>query len=550
MANAGTAPGTRSPLKLAYEIFFCAFSLVNVLLVLFDFTYLTGVPYTHITFRDVYLQQLPPLLEKVGVPADRSTFVTDTYDPVKDIVPHRGTDRYVQVVEFLRIYKSGDVARLTAFLKGLDNDPALTDDINDLRNDRRKTIAKLLGPAAGGELPGFPDDGAINRRIQEDPAAVAAELAALPERVEAKVLADLRQRSVEMINESPFTIARKHGTLELIKKRIRERVKASTGPEEQARIGGSAKKSFDYFWRRDRRGGLLTDENFAPELEWFSAEIRPLMQQNYFRHLGDDGELIDDFYIIDLYFVAIFALDFLVRWILALYYRRYRKWYLFPVTRAYEIFNLLLPHHSAWLRLGRVIPLFVRLRENGFIPGEGIMPSLVQDNAVIIAEEISGLVLVRILAQLQALLRAADLATISQKGDAALAEVQALLDSQTEVLAHGMVPVIQPQIADLVQHSIDKALEPWLLSPIGGILRVFMIQVHKSVRDGLEAGLASDEARQQMTAIMQRSTDAIIGEMTEPKNLQALQKNLDRVLGSIIEDLQDSLKKQEERENG
>ena len=554
MANAASANKPRSPLKLAYEIFFCAFSLVNVVLVLFDFTYLMGVPYTNVTFRDIYLQKLPPVLDSIGVRPEYRTIVTDTYDPVKDILPHRGTDRYLTAVEFLKTVKQADEQVMSAFLTDLQNDPELSDDENDVRKDRRKTVARLLS-AAGIDLPGFEDEDEIRADIQAEPAAVAADIVAIAAAVERKTLADLRERSVDMIDDSPFKIAGKQGTLELIKERIRDRIKQhlADDPDARAQVGGSAKDSFRYFWRSVEEGGdraLLTDENFAAEMEWFAERIAPLMQRNFYRHIGHDGNLVNEFYLIDRYFVLVFWLDFLVRWGIALWTRRYRKWYLFPVTHGFEVFNLLLPHHAAWLRLGRVLPLYMRLRENGFIPGEGILPGLVRDNATIIAEEISGLVLVRILAQVQVLMRNADLAAISQKGDAALIEVQSLLDAQSEVLVHGMMPVIQPRIADLVQHSIDKALEPWLLSPIGGVVRVAMIQVHKSVRDGLEAGLSSDEARDQIATIMKRSTDAIIGEMTEPDNLRELQQKLDKVMQSVIEDLEASLKKQEARENG
>ncbi len=344
-----------------------------------------------------------------------------------------------------------------------------------------------------------------------------------------------------MIDVSPFQIARKDGTLEIIKDRVRDYVKRKDlDAATRARIGDSSKRSFEYFWS----AGNLTSATRAGELDWFKRKVRPLFEQNYFRHIGHDGELIDRFYLLDLAFVAFFALDFFARWVLAISARRYRAWYLFPVVRWFEAFNLLFPHHMAWLRLGRVVPFFVRMRENGFIPGEGILPGLVHDNAALIAEEISGLVLIRILAQVQAILRDADLTQAAPVGAGALAEVQALLDTQTEVLARGMVPAIQPQIADLVRFSIDKALEPWLLSPIGGVMRLALISVHKTVRDGLAAGLAADEGRDRLAGILRTSTRTIIDEISAPDNLRAMQGDVDRLLGSVIVELENSLKNQ------
>ena len=551
-------PG-RGKIRLIYEIFFCAFSLVNVLFVLFDFTYLMGVPYTNITFRDIYLQKLPPLLDRVGVRTEYRTFITDAYDPVKDIIPHRTTDRYLNMVALLEHVGARDASRVEAFLKELRNDlSSEQDDLqNDLRNDRRKTIAKLLAGDDGipGALPDLGDDyKEVMTLIQENPGAVALAITDDAAEVEDRILADLRRRSVALIDESPFEIARKNGTLEVLKREIRGHVKERLAGDqaELARIGGSAKKSFDYFWSRDvgARGGNLTAENFAAELAWFQTTIRPLMEQNYFRHIGDDGELQNEFYRLDLFFVAVFAIDFLARWIMAIYNRRYRKWYLFPVTRWFEVFNLLLPHHWAWLRLGRIIPLVVRLRENGFIPGEGILPGLVRDNATIIAEEISGLVLLQILKQARTVLHTTDIAELLEKSDKdeqAIAEIQKIVDTQTQAIAHGMVPAIFPGVADLVRHSIDKSLEPWLLSPVGGPLRLIMISIHKSVRDGLAASMVSDEGRDQMAAIMKRSTQAIFEEMTSPKNVSELQKNLDHSLGNLIDEIEIYLKEQNKK---
>ena len=111
-------------------------------------------------------------------------------------------------------------------------------------------------------------------------------------------LEELRELSVDMINQNPFAVANKSSSLEKIKNRIRDRI---PNPED------SAKESFKTFWNQE----YLTKNQLTDELEWFETEIQPLMAKNYYRGIGESGGLTDYFARIDVPFIIIFSLEFL-----------------------------------------------------------------------------------------------------------------------------------------------------------------------------------------------------------------------------------------------
>ena len=153
--------------------------------------------------------------------------------------------------------------------------------------------------------------------------------------------------------------------------------------------------------------------------------------------------------------------------------------------------------------------------------------------------------MLNIIEQVQDILRNKDLRKMSLDMDKAITDIDDLLDSQMEIVAQRVMPELQGEIADLAQHSINKALEPWLLSPIGLIVRIALITVHKGVREGIEAALAGEEGRNQLTALLKKSTTVILEEIAEPENLSDLQMRIVEVLESTKSLIAEAIKTQE-----
>lgn len=74
-----------------------------------------------------------------------------------------------------------------------------------------------------------------------------------------------------------------------------------------------------------------------------------------------------NFIWIDLSFVAFFALEFLLRWILAIYRKEYEKWFFFPFARWYDLLGLIPIGSLRFLRVLRVVSILFRLQNMGVI---------------------------------------------------------------------------------------------------------------------------------------------------------------------------------------
>ncbi|MFN3604692.1 MAG: hypothetical protein ACK4UJ_08290 [Leptonema sp. (in: bacteria)] len=324
-----------------------------------------------------------------------------------------------------------------------------------------------------------------------------------------KKLIDL---SIDMIDkksvESYFFLANKNGVLEKIKNKIKKHL-----PNE----ANSAKESFRQFFSKEN----LNPDRREAELLFFDTEIMPLLRENYFRWIDENGELKDYFYKIDRWFVLFFIFDFFLRWFLNR--KKYKKWYQFPIHHFYEIFNLYPPHYSALWRLLRVIPFYIRLKENHFIPDEGIFPEVIHNNAKLIADEISGLVLINIIEQTIQQLKEEGRLELEPK---TFDSLEVLLNKQMEIFSNQIMPEIEPLITEMVQYSINRAAEPFLLSPIGPIVRILLYNIHATVRDGLEAAFSGPEGLERLRNILQKSTKEMLKHLSNPEVQDLTKKDL------------------------
>ncbi|HEY9702517.1 MAG TPA: hypothetical protein V6C58_08730, partial [Allocoleopsis sp.] len=119
-----------------------------------------------------------------------------------------------------------------------------------------------------------------------------------------QILIDLGDSSKDMIEKNPFQVANKTGTLETIKRRIRQQIKKRTGKNVD-----SSRASFQIFWSES----YLSQYGWTEEIKFFNQKIKPLIETNYFRHYAENGEFIDKFWLIDLPFMLFFALEFMAR---------------------------------------------------------------------------------------------------------------------------------------------------------------------------------------------------------------------------------------------
>lgn len=74
-----------------------------------------------------------------------------------------------------------------------------------------------------------------------------------------------------------------------------------------------------------------------------------------------------NFITIDLYFVAVFAVDVLLGWSIAIRRRRFYRWFYYPFVHWYDVLGCIPLAGFRWLRVLRLIALALRLQRLGVI---------------------------------------------------------------------------------------------------------------------------------------------------------------------------------------
>ncbi|MGB3651061.1 MAG: hypothetical protein WBA41_07600 [Rivularia sp. (in: cyanobacteria)] len=272
----------------------------------------------------------------------------------------------------------------------------------------------------------------------------------------ANKIEELRSLSLETIENNPFAAVSKSGTLEKIKNRMRDRLS-----------NDSSKRAFSTFWSTD----YLLKQGVDKELNFFDKQIKPLIATNYYRQIGENGEFIDNFWIIDLPFVILFTVELLAR----SYYIKRRhlgfSWLNAILWRWYDIF-LILPFWR-WLR---IIPVLFRLEKSELLNLQSIRYQAQQGIVANFAEEITQIVVVRVINQTQSSIKQGNLTRWLQQSQTLrpyidinnVNEIEALAGIFVQTVIYQVLPKIQPEIIALLQHNIDSAFNQ---SPIYRNLR-------------------------------------------------------------------------------
>ncbi|MBD2388474.1 hypothetical protein [Cylindrospermum sp. FACHB-282] len=347
---------TQKRRNLWFERLMAITATVNLGLVLFDLSY--------IPWHDFYLRRFPQ--------------VTQIYDSIKGIQPHRETNQYLQAVAAL---------------------------------EKQVSQTGLKSPQAKAQL------------------------------------AQLSNLSAEMINSNPFAGVGKSGTLEKIKNRMRER----TGKE-------SAKRAFETFWSQE----YLVKHGWNQEINFFNLKIRPGIASNYYRKIGENGDFLDNFWIIDLPFVVLFGIELLGR---TFYIRRQHPHLNLleaVLWRWYDLF-LLLPFWR-WLR---IITVLVRLDQARLLDFHLVQRQLNQGIVANFAEDITEIVVVRVINQIQGSIGRGELTRwLSQPENLRpyidinnINEVEAIAGLLVQTVVYQVLPKIQPEIIAILRHNIETVFQ-------------------------------------------------------------------------------------------
>jgi hypothetical protein len=260
----------------------------------------------------------------------------------------------------------------------------------------------------------------------------------------AVILKELVDQSVQTIETNPFQGAGKSGALEKIKNRLRDH----TGKE-------SSKEAFRLFWSEAN----FTGAKKVSEMAFFDRQIRPLFDINYFREIGEDGEPINHFWLIDLGFGAVFLLDLLLR------LRRMRQrnprlsWRSAVLDRWYDLL-LILP----LVRLLRIVPLAIRWHQARLINLSEMQRQMSARFVNEFADELTQVVISQVLNQAQGAIKSGNatklvttklLRPYVDLND--VNEVEAIAQIILEIAIYRVLPKIQPDLEEIVATLVQKA---------------------------------------------------------------------------------------------
>ncbi|MGL5834868.1 MAG: hypothetical protein ACRC1Z_16780, partial [Waterburya sp.] len=305
------------------------------------------------------------------------------------------------------------------------------------------------------------------------------------------LMGDLRRRSIEIIQTNAFSEANKTGNLERIKNRMRSHI---PNPDNSAKI------AFWRFWTPAYFEGKVDEE-----LKFFQTEIQPLMASNYYRLIGENGGYVNYFGLIDFPFGVVFALEFLLRtwfisrrrtgvsWLDAMLWRWYDLFFLVPFWR--------------WLR---IVPVTIRLNQAQLINLNSIQKQISQGFVAGIAEDVTEVVIIRLINQIQASIRNGDMNRLLSEVDNPYVDINdtnetiEIIRILAKVLADRVLPAIQPEVETLLHYSVDKALKqspayqgikllPGSDRTLAGLSRQLVSQTYSAFSSALQAALAEDE---------------------------------------------------------
>jgi hypothetical protein len=261
-----------------------------------------------------------------------------------------------------------------------------------------------------------------------------------------QALTDLKDRSVNMIQEDPFRVANKSGNLERLKNRMRQHMKIK-----------SAKDSFRAFWSLQH----LNEQNWRTELTFFNRNFRPIMAANYFRPIDESGDFVNRFWIIDLGFVGLFAIDLCLR-VVWIRQRHRTGWKDALLWRWYDLL-LLVPF---W-RIVRVVPVTIRLHQAGLINLQNIQDQVNRNIAENIAGEVSELVLIQSFSVVQGSikqgilrqwLKASESMANPLMADANGIDELSVISRRLLEVVRAVLPKAQPDVELLVRHIVQQAI--------------------------------------------------------------------------------------------
>ncbi len=343
------------------------------------------------------------------------------------------------------------------------------------------------------------------------------------------ILLDLQQQSRAMINENPFQTANRSGNLERIKNSLRDRMDNE-----------SATESFSEFWSFEH----LSEAGFPREIAFFNNEIRPLINTNFFRHTAVHGGFEDLFWRIDIWFNLIFGLEMLAR---SFYLdRRYKNftmrdailWRWYDLLLIFPFSGLRMP----WLALSRLIPVTIRINQSNLINLDPIQNSISRFVISQVAVEVTEIVVLRIIDQMQALVRDGSITQrLLEPADSrryidvsGMNDLEVLAQRLAALTVYNVLPQIKPEVDDLLKHTVTQAFDqapgyqgfrqlPGIGNLPDQVAKQVVAQLSTNLYGILKGSMENQTGSEKTQALVDKLTETFKLQLKENENVEELE---------------------------
>jgi len=201
---------------------------------------------------------------------------------------------------------------------------------------------------------------------------------------------NLMELTYRVVNENAFARSGQIRTLGFISEALAGNIGVTGGTLRDPRI---LREACEAFWPTD-------PDELATTISSIDPRVIRGVKLNYYRTYDISGDLTDRFWILDLPFLILFWIEFMVRWILAIKRKAYSRWFFFPIFNWYDVLGLIPVAFFRPFRLLRAVSMYMRLKRSELSSvGKDVFTRTVLYFSNIITEEVSDRVALRILSE-------------------------------------------------------------------------------------------------------------------------------------------------------
>ena len=245
-----------------------------------------------------------------------------------------------------------------------------------------------------------------------------------------------------------------------------------------------------------------------------------------------DQTIHQHFLLYDLIFVSIFLTEILVRWGVAIYRQRYRRWFFYPFVHWYDVLGCIPVGSLRSLRLLRIVAMVPKLQRTGLIDlRKTALYQTFTTYRDIVLEEISDRVTVRILDGLKTEMQSSHEVTARIAEEVIAPQREALIEAVTHRLQEATAVAYQTQqenfhaylnsvIEDAVRENREigtLASLPGVGRPVADLLESAIRDIVFTVVDQMVRDVCSLDNNQALTQVTAASAEALMSPRYDPR---------------------------------